>query len=159
MKKLFVFLALFVSIIGYSIFSQASHGPYNPDRDPFKDFELAQIEAAAHDKLILIQIGGNWCSWCIKLERFFIKNPTIADMRDEVFVSMKVNVSPENYNEDFLSQLPEFEGYPFLVITDEDGQVLNSKTSGNFEEGSGYSTSKFKEYFDYWKNADIKPIL
>ena len=71
---------------------------------------------------------------------------------------MKVNVSSENYNEDFLAEMPEFEGYPFLVITDEDGNVLNSLTSGNLEEGSGYSASKFKEYFEYWKNAENKYV-
>ncbi len=147
-------IGLMASIVAYSIFSYANHGPYDPERDPFKDFEQAQQTASEQNKLILIQIGGNWCSWCIKLERFFDNAPDIAKLRDDTFVVIKVNVSPENYNEEFLAQMPEFEGYPFLVITDEDGQVLNSLTSGNLEQGNGYSESKFKEYFEYWKNSD-----
>ena len=58
-------------------------------------------------------------------------------------------------NEAFLNEMPEFEGYPFLVITDKEGQVLNSRTSGALEEGLGYSEAKFKAYFEYWKNAEL----
>ncbi len=160
MNKLLIILGLILSFQTYTILTHANHsqGPYDPSRDPFKDFELAQKQATEDDKLILIQIGGNWCSWCIRLERFFDKSPKIKELRDDTFVVMKVNVSSENYNEDFLAEMPEFEGYPFLVITDEDGNVLNSLTSGNLEEGSGYSASKFKEYFEYWKNAENKYV-
>lgn len=154
MKKFLVSLGILLSIFSYSMFSFATHGPYDPQRDPFKDFENAQTEASRDNKFILITVGGNWCPWCIKLERFFDNTPEIKTLRDKVFVSMKVNVSTENYNEDFLSQMPEFEGYPFIIVTNQRGEVLNSLTSGNLEEGNGYSKSKFKEYFEYWQDAD-----
>jgi thioredoxin-related protein len=154
MNKILITLGLVLSIVTISITSQADHGPYDPSRDAFKDFEAAQVQANEEDKLILVQIGGNWCSWCHKLERFFNSNTAIKTLRDETFVAIKVNVSPENDNEAFLNNMPEFEGYPFLVITDKDGQVLNSRTSGALEEGLGYSEAKFKEYFEYWKDAD-----
>jgi len=153
MNKFLITLGLVFSIITISITSQADHGPYDPSRDAFKDFEAAQQQAEQEGKLVLIQIGGNWCSWCHKLERFFNSNTAIKSLRDDTFVAIKVNVSPENDNEAFLREMPEFEGYPFLVITDEDGQILNSRTSGALEDGMGYSESKFKDYFEYWKNA------
>jgi thioredoxin-related protein len=155
MNKVLVIIGLILSMQTYSVLTRADHGPYDPSRDSFKDFELAQKQAEEENKLILIQIGGNWCSWCIKMERFFDKSPTVKALRDETFVVMKVNVSPENYNEEFLSEMPEFEGYPFLVITDKSGNVLNSRTSGNLEEGLGYSVSKFTEYFEYWKKTEL----
>ena len=154
MKKLLISLSIIFSILGYSMFSHANHGPYDPERDPFQDFKNAQIEASRDNKFILIQVGGNWCSWCIKLERFFEKSPEIKALRDEVFVVIKVNVSTDNYNEEFLSQMPEFEGYPFIIVTNQRGEVVNSLTSGNLEEGNGYSKSKFKEYFQFWRDAD-----
>jgi thioredoxin-related protein len=154
MKKFIVSLSILLSIFSYSLFSYANHGPYDPERDPFKDFEDAQTEASRDNKFILITVGGNWCSWCIKLERFFDKSPELKALRDEVFVSMKVNVSTENYNESFLSQMPEFEGFPFIIVTNQHGEVLNSLTSGNLEQGNGYSESKFREYFEHWQGVD-----
>ena len=107
MNKLLIILGLILSFQTYTILTHANHsqGPYDPSRDPFKDFELAQKQATEDDKLILIQIGGNWCSWCIRLERFFDKSPKIKELRDDTFVVMKVNVSSENYNEDFLAEM------------------------------------------------------
>lgn len=154
MNKMLITFGLVFSIITISITAQADRGPYDPSRDAFKDFQDAQLQAEKEDKLILVQIGGNWCSWCHKLERFFNNNTAIKTLLDDTFVAIKVNVSPENDNEAFLDEMPEFEGYPFLVITDEEGQVLNSRTSGALEGGLGYSEAKFKEYFEYWKNAE-----
>lgn len=154
MNKLLIAIAFIAGIATLSMTSTANHGPYDPNRDAFQDFKAAQVQAQQEDKLILIQIGGNWCSWCHKLERFFNNTTSIKQLRDETFVSIKVNVSPENGNQDFLNEMPEFEGYPFLVITDAKGEVLNSRTSGALEEGLGYSEAKFKEYFTYWKNAE-----
>ena len=64
MNKFLITLGLVLSIITISITTQADHGPYDPSRDAFKDFEDAQLQAEQEGKLILIQIGGNWCSWC-----------------------------------------------------------------------------------------------
>jgi len=155
MNKMLITLGLVLSIITISITTQADRGPYDPSRDAFKDFQAAQHQADKEGKLILVQIGGNWCSWCHKLERFFNNSAAIKALRDDTFVAIKVNVSPENENEAFLNEMPEFEGYPFLVITDKEGQVLNSRTSGALEEGLGYSEAKFKAYFEYWKNAEL----
>jgi len=153
------FWLILLGLIGIAVFSLSgnadmSKGPYDPSRDAFQDFADAKQQALAEDKLILIQIGGNWCPWCHKLERFLNKTESIKKLRDETFISMKVNVSPENENEAFLNEMPEFEGYPFIVITDAAGEILNSRTSGALEDGLGYSESKFKEYFSYWKNAE-----
>ena len=153
MNKTLITLALVLSITTIAITTQAKPGPYDPSRDAFKDFQNAQLRAEKEEKLILVQIGGNWCSWCHKLESFLNNNSTIKTLRDETFIAIKVNVSPENDNAAFLNEMPEFEGYPFLVITDKDGEVLNSRTSGALEDGFSYSETKFKEYFEYWKQA------
>ncbi len=158
MNKVLLTLASLLTIAAFSLSGNASQsmsqGPYDPSRDAFQDFADAQQQAEAEDKLILIQIGGNWCTWCHKLERFFDKTDSVKQLRDETFVSIKVNVSPENENEAFLNEMPEFEGYPFLVITNAQGDILNSRTSGALEEGLGYSENKFTEYFTYWKNTE-----
>ncbi|PHS70608.1 MAG: thiol-disulfide isomerase [Methylophaga sp.] len=156
MNRLLIMLGLLISLQGFTLTANAVNGPYDPERDPFKDFDLAQIEAKKNDKFILIQVGGNWCSWCHKLERFFNQSSEIKALLNNNFVVVKVNVSEENYNEEFLDQLPEFVGYPFLVVTDANGEVLNSITSGYLEEGNGYSETKFREYFKAMKSIRKK---
>jgi thioredoxin-related protein len=154
MKKVILILGLIASIVAISMTSKAEQGPYDPSRDAVKDFQEAQLQAQNEDKLILIQIGGNWCPWCHKLERFFNKNDNVNALLDETFIPIKVNVSPENDNEAFLNEMPEFEGYPFIVITDAQGEILNSRTSGALEEGNGYSETKFIAYFKYWNSRE-----
>jgi len=156
MKKVILILGLIASIIAISMTTKASQGPYDPSQDAFKDFQQAKLQAQNEDKLILIQIGGNWCPWCHKLERFFTKNDNVNNLLHSTFVSIKVNVSPENDNETFLNEMPEFEGYPFIVITDAHGEILNSRTSGALEEGNGYSETKFIAYFNYWNKREYQ---
>lgn len=156
MKKLVLIVGLIASIVVISMTTKANDGPYDPSRDAFEDFQQAKVRAEEQDKLILIRIGGNWCPWCHKLERFFNQNDKVNALLHDTFITIKVNVSPENGNEAFLNEMPEFEGYPFLVITDPQGEVLNSRTSGALEEGNGYSETKFLEYFNYWNNYDYQ---
>lgn len=152
--RLFFFITLLAISMTtvLSIAGQSHQQPYDPSRDPFADFTAAQAQAQAENKLILIQIGGNWCSWCHKLDRFFTHEEAIKSLLADTFITMKVNVSAENDNAAFINEMPEFEGYPFLVITDAHGQILNSRTSGALESGNGYSVDLFTEYFTYWKN-------
>ena len=152
MKKIILIIGFIASIVAISMTSQASDGPYDPSRDAFQDFQQAKLQAETEGKLVLIRIGGNWCPWCHKLERFFNKNDNVKALLRDTFISIKVNVSPENDNEAFINEMPEFEGYPFLVITDAQGEILNSRTSGALEEGSGYSETKFIDYFKYWNS-------
>ncbi len=38
---------------------------YNPDADAKADIAQAVKQAKAEGKNVLLQIGGNWCPWCI----------------------------------------------------------------------------------------------
>lgn len=43
---------------------------YNPAADATKDIANAVTKAAALNKFVLIQAGGNWCSLCLEFTRF-----------------------------------------------------------------------------------------
>ena len=63
-----------VLILLFLIFSFASFAQnkklYDPKADAEKDIQLAIKQAALENKFVLIQGGGNWCSWCIEFARF-----------------------------------------------------------------------------------------
>src|SRR2546430_3653606 len=48
--------------------------------------------------LIFVEVGGEWCTWCHILDRFFHEHPNLEALRDKNYVPMKVSMSQENPN-------------------------------------------------------------
>ena len=53
---------------------------YNPQIDAEKELSEAIQQAKKENKHILIQIGGNWCPWCIKLHGYFKEEPKVDSL-------------------------------------------------------------------------------
>ena len=75
----------------------------------------------------------------------------------ENFVVLKVNVSEENSNREFLSAFPKVFGYPHIFISETDGSVLYSKDTSELEENGSYSRTRFLEFIERWKPVADKP--
>ncbi|MFT7078051.1 MAG: hypothetical protein ACJA0P_004078 [Planctomycetota bacterium] len=67
------------------------------------------------------------------------------------FVIMKVNMSNENKNEEFLGHYPSVPAYPHLFVLDSSGTFLHSQGTGELEEGKGYEEAMFVAFLDKWK--------
>src|SRR5438132_12080316 len=76
---------------------------FDPARDPKIDLQKAVETAKKDGKRIIIDLGGEWCGWCVYMDKFFVQNPELAKIRDDNFVWVKVNYSDENENKAFLS--------------------------------------------------------
>ena len=63
---------------------------------------------------------------------------------------MKVNVSDENKNAEFLSQYPSISGYPHLFVLDQKGTFLHSQGTGELEAGQGYDEELFAAFLKTW---------
>jgi thioredoxin-related protein len=123
---------------------------FDPARDAAKDIENAIKEATESHKRIIIDVGGEWCIWCHRLDTLFIKNPDLYKYMNKHFVYVKVNMSPENRNKELLSKYPPIPGYPHWFVLDSDGKVLKSESSGEFEEGKGHSPKKVMAFLKEW---------
>ena len=62
------------------VLAQAPAGPFDPSRDAMKDFEAAKAEAKKSGKRILLDVGGNWCSWCRLLDRFYTDPSVVPEV-------------------------------------------------------------------------------
>jgi len=51
---------------------------YDETADVKKDIAAALYKAKKENKRVLIQWGGNWCGWCVKLHDLFEQNRKIA---------------------------------------------------------------------------------
>jgi len=125
---------------------------YDTTADPFVQLEKAKTESVTSGRRILLDVGGEWCSWCHRLDDFFRKNADVTDVVKKNFVVLKVNFSLANKNEKFLSQFPEISGYPHIFVLDATGKLLHSQDTGLLEEGKGYSKDKMIAFIKQWGN-------
>ena len=128
----------------------ALNAQFDPARDPVADLETAKVEARRGGKRIVLDVGGEWCSWCHLLDAFMEGDSEIRRFRDANYVWMKVNYSEDNENAAFLSRFPVITGYPHLFVLDADGQLLHSQFTGELEKGKGYDHSKFFSFLKKW---------
>ena len=84
------------------------------------------------------------------LEGFFRSHDDIRKQLEDNFIVVKVNFSPENENEAFLSGYPKFQGYPHIFILESNGHILHSQNTGLLEKGEGYDVQKMKTFLNKW---------
>ena len=124
---------------------------YDPKRNPIDDGNEALVIAKRTGRKVLIEIGGNWCAWCHKLDKFIHSHPKLKKDFFNTFVLLKVNVSEENSNKEFLKVFPPAYGYPHMYVTDHNGKILESKDTADFLENKQYSVTKFYDFINKWK--------
>ena len=127
---------------------------YDAQRDPNADGREALRLAEETQRKVLIEVGGDWCSWCHVLDRFIKAHPDVESRLHETFVVLKVNISDVNDNAEFLSAFPPAKGYPHMYITDSSGAILHSQDTADFRENKKYSKQRFMIFFDRWQNKN-----
>ncbi|RLD49970.1 MAG: thioredoxin family protein [Bacteroidetes bacterium] len=156
-KLILVFLMIFFSNF---IFSQQKYKVYNPKANAKADLQKAIKAAGDNNKNVYVQIGGNWCPWCIRLHKY-IKNNTVLDSIQKAdYEVIYINYSKENKNLNILKHLgnPQRFGFPVLVILNDKGDVLHIQDSGYLEKEKSYDFDKVKRFLILWnkKNTNIE---
>lgn len=123
---------------------------FDPTRDAAKDIQTAMKEAKASGKRIILDVGGEWCSWCHKLDKFFEDNADVNEFMHANYVVVKVNYSKENKNEAVLSRYPPIKGYPHLFVLDAEGALLHSQDTGALESGNHHDRDKVFAFLKEW---------
>ena len=126
---------------------------YDDKRDPFQDAKAAISLAQQTNRNVLIEIGGNWCTWCHKMDAFLEKNPHVYQALHDEFVILKVNVSDSNENEAFMKGLPPVLGYPHMYVSTAQGKMVLSKDTAELQEQGDYSVKQWLNFIEQWKPA------
>lgn len=140
---------------------------YNEDINPIEQIDQAIVKAKSDGKFVICQVGGNWCSWCLRFADFITNDSTISHMIDENFVYIHVNYKPNKSEvkekaelaKKMLNRLnnPARFGFPVLVVLDEEGRVIHIQDSSFLEEGKGYNKEKVIRFFKNWTPKAVKP--
>jgi thioredoxin-related protein len=123
---------------------------YDPKRNAEQDIRDAVAEAERTGQRVLLEVGGEWCIWCHRMDEFFEKHPELLELREKNFIMVKINFSEENKNEPLLSRYPPVAGYPHIFVLDRDGKLLHSQNTGDLEEGKSYNLDKFMAFLKEW---------
>jgi thioredoxin-related protein len=150
MKKM-----IWVMFLGiFTVFNVSAQSTvYNPQADVNKDFAKAVSEAKSGNKFVLIQVGGNWCKWCIKFHKEATEDVQLDSAIRADYVYLLVNYSKENKNEEFLSKMgyPQRFGFPVFLVCDTEGKVIHIQDSWYLEDGTGgYDKKKVLAFFKNW---------
>ncbi len=145
-------LVLFIGALSLNAFAQnyVPVAKYDPARNADKDIRDAVADAKMMNKRILLEVGGEWCSWCHTMDRYFEEHPELLEFREKNFIMVKINFSPENKNEVVLKRYPEIKGYPHIFVLDRDGKLLHSQDTGLLEAGKSYDLEKFSAFLKKW---------
>ena len=115
---------------------------FEPARDAAADVQQAVALAQAQRKMVLVDVGGEWCTWCHVFDRFVARSPEVRKAMQEGYILLKVNYSPQNRNQAVLSQWPRAQGYPHFYVLDAAGRVVASQASAELEAARDYDEAQ-----------------
>jgi len=133
---------------------------YHPEADADKDIKTAISQAKAEHKFVLIQGGGNWCSWCIEFARFCKADPKIDSVMKASYVWYHLNYSKENENKKIFARYgyPQRFGFPVFIILDGNGNRINTQNSEYLEDGKkSYTREKVQAFLEMWSPHALDP--
>lgn len=147
--KISITLVLFLTtIFGFSQFPI-----YTPNEDAKISLDSCIFKAKKEKKHVLVQIGGNWCKWCIEFHRFAKADSKLDSILRADFVYYLLNYSKENKNLKLLSKIgfPQRFGFPVFVVLDGEGVRLHTQNSSYLEDGGkSYDSRKVFEFLKQW---------
>jgi thioredoxin-related protein len=159
MKK-YTLIVFFLSVYLINTNAQDSKNAlYSPGRDAKLQIDSALSIAHNQKKHVLIQVGGNWCPWCIMLHKFYTTDFQLDSAIKANYVVVHLNYSPENKNLEILKSLdfPQRFGFPVLVILDANGRRLHTQNTVYLEEGRGYNKEKLLDFLKAWSPDALDP--
>jgi len=126
---------------------------YNPKADAATAIEAVIKKAAAENKFVLLQGGGNWCKWCIEFARFCKADKQLDSAINSSFVWYHLNFSKENENKPVFAKYGYAQrfGFPVFIILNQKGERIHTQNSEYLENGKqSYSKEKVMTFLENW---------
>jgi len=159
MKKIISLFGILFFVSGFLFAQETNLKVYNPNADAKTDIAKAIAKADSLHKNVFIQIGGNWCPWCLKFNKFCKSDTIIDTLMSNNYIVLHLNYSKENKNLEILKTLdfPQRFGFPVLVILDSKGKRIHTQDTALLESGDGYDRNKVINFLKYWTPRALNP--
>jgi thiol-disulfide isomerase/thioredoxin len=137
--------------------SSAADAPvsFDPSRDASADIHAAILDAQRTNRRVLIDVGGEWCPYCLELASLFRNNRELLDLRDQNFIVVPLYYAPNQKNDKALASYPPIQGIPHFYILDKQGRFLHSQHVAELREDGAYSPAKMKVFLEKWSAPSV----
>jgi hypothetical protein len=134
---------------------------YDPKANAPADIAAAIKKAKFENKHVILQAGGNWCSWCIEFNRFVHADLQIDSLLNKCFLIYDLNYSEENLNKQVFADLayPQRFGFPVFIILNQEGIRIHTQNSEYLEQGRSYNKQKVMDFLLQWTPQALDPSL
>src|ERR1700688_5270247 len=121
-----------------------------PDQ-PKPELPAALAAAAANHKRVIVDFGGNLCTDCHVLDRYFHDSAN-APILQANFILVHINIGRMDENLDIAEryQIPLRKGVPALAVLGEKGELLYSQRTGEVESMRGMQPSAVTDFLLRW---------
>jgi thiol-disulfide isomerase/thioredoxin len=129
--------------------TKESKAIYDEKADGKAQIAAALAAAKRENRRVLIQWGGNWCSWCILLDQRFRSDKELARILHYEYDMVHI----DSINNQALAEkygAIKNHGVPFLTVLDSSGKVLVNQPTEPFETNQdgkkGHDPKKLKKF-------------
>lgn len=152
MKTLKTIMVAAVLALAASTANSAGREIYPDPGQAHTDLAAAIKTAAATHKRVLIDFGGNWCGDCQVLDIYF-HNQQNLPILEANYVLVHVNIGRMDENVDIAHEykVPLERGVPALAVLSENGKLLFSQQTGQFEAMRRMESSSVTQFLVQWK--------
>jgi len=152
------YLVFVIFMVGFSYLGFAQKVEvYDTKADAKADIAKAVETASQTGKHVFLQIGGNWCPWCVKFHNFLNADEEISTFVKVNFEVVKVNYDQHNKQEELMEKLafPQRFGFPVFVVLDGKGNLIHTQNSAFLEKDKSYDRDRVLSFFKNWSAAAI----
>ena len=142
---------------GESPWSSPYARAYDPSADAVAALNAALNDARRTDRLVLVIVGGDWCTWCHTLDRYFSRNESLRDDVEETFLVAKLYFEDGHPNGEILDRFPRLERYPHFLIFDPLHGYVGGQLTGVLENHrrvrfrADYDTARVRRFVEGWE--------
>ena len=151
--------ALILPLTLWLFVAQAKAAPdiYPAPEQAKADVAAALQMAATMHRRVILDFGGNWCPDCRVLDSYF-HDAANRPLLEAGYVLVHVNIGRMDQNLDIAEryEVPLKKGVPALAVLDEDGKLLYSQKTGEFEAMRGMQPNTVTDFLNQWKAAAAK---
>jgi thiol:disulfide interchange protein len=125
--------------------------PYDEAADAGADVKAALAEARATHRLLLVDLGGNWCPDC-RLLAALMRQPELARFVEAHYVVVSVDVGRMNRNLQIPARwgVAPVTGVPSLLIVDAQGKLLDKGRTAALADARHMTPQALADWLAQW---------
>jgi thioredoxin-related protein len=158
-KVIIIFACVFLLLNAANAQDTKAAKLYDPKENAEEALAKAVEQAKAEGKNVFVQIGGNWCVWCLRFNDYTTRETQIDSVIKANYIVYHLNFSKENENKKLLERFgyPQRFGFPVFLILNDKGEKIHTQDSSLLEMGKSYSKEKVITFLFNWTSKSLNP--